>query len=105
MLYAFQPQGLTSLIVATTTASTAYQFSTGGIQGCKVLVNGSTQHVFAAFGQSSAIAALPTTSTPAAGMPLLPGSDQTFTVPPGDFCSFITASGTANVWVTPGIGV
>lgn len=103
-LDAFLPQGLTSLVIATTTASTAYRFSTGSIQGCKILVQGSTQHVFTAFGQSSAIASLPTTSTPATGMPMHPNSDQTFSCPPGDFVSFITSSGTANVFITPGIG-
>lgn len=104
-LNAFLPQGLTSLVVATTTASTAYQFASGAIQGCKILIQGSTQHVFTAFGQTSATAALPTTSTPANGMPLQPGSDQTFSNPPGCFVSFITSSGTANVFITPGIGV
>lgn len=104
-LDAFLGQGATSLIVATTTASAAYQISTGAIQGCKVLVQGSTQHVFMAFGQTTATAALPTTSTPARGMPMQPGSDQSFSIPPGGFVSFITSSGTANVFITPGIGL
>ena len=104
-LDAFQPQGLTSLIAATTTASAAIQVSTGAIQGCRVTVQGSTQHVFIAFGQSTATAVLPTTSTPAAGMPLLPTTDRAFTMPPGGWVSAITASGTANVYITPGIGL
>ncbi len=102
---AFQEQGLTSLIAATTTASAAVQVSTGAIQGCKVLVQGSTQHVFLAFGQTTATAVLPTTSTPADGMPVQPGSDNTFTIPPGGWVSAITSSGTANVFITPGIGL
>lgn len=104
-LNAFQEQGNTSLIVATTTASAAIQVSTGAIQGCKVLIQGSTQHVFLAFGQTTATAVLPTTSTPARGMPLLPTSDQTLTIPPGGWVSAITSSGTANVFLTPGIGL
>lgn len=104
-LDAFLPQGNTSLIAATTTASAAIQVSTGAIQGLKALIQGSTQHVFLAFGQTTATAVLPTTSTPAAGMPLQPGSDQTFSIPPGGWVSAITASGTANVYLTPGIGL
>lgn len=103
-LDAFLAQGLTSLVIATTTASTAYQFSTGSIQGCKILIQGSSQHVFSAFGQTTATAVLPTTSVPANGMPFQPNSDQTLSNPPGDFVSFITSSGTANVFITPGIG-
>jgi hypothetical protein len=103
-LTAFLPQGATALIAATTTASAAIQVSTGAIQGCKVVVQGSTQHVFLAFGQSTATAVLPTTGTPALGMPVQPGSDQTFTIPPGAWVSAITSSGTANVFLTPGFG-
>ena len=102
---AFQPQGATSLIAATTTASAAVQVSTGAIQGVKVLTHGSTQHVFLAFGPSTATAVLPTTATPANGMPLLPSSDGTFTIPPGGWVSAITSSGTCNVYLTPGIGL
>ena len=101
----FRPQGNTSLIAATTTASAAIQLTDGDIQGCKVLITGSTQHVFLAFGQTTATAALPTTSTPAFGMPVQPASDQTFAIPPGAWVSAITSSGTANVWLSPGSGL
>ena len=105
MYLAFQPQGATSLIAATTTASAAIQIATGGQQGCKVLVVGSTQHVFLAFGVSTATAVLPTTSTPALGIPLQPSSDQSFTVPANAWVSAITSSGTASVYITPGFGL
>lgn len=104
-LDAFLPQGDTSLIAATTTASAAIQVSTGAIQGMRVLLQGSTQHAFLAVGQSTATAALPTTSTPGAGMPFLPNAASPLTIPPGGWVSAITASGTVNVYLTPGIGL
>lgn len=105
-LNAFMPQGATSLIIATTTASAAIQVSTGAIQGMHVVLQGSTQHAFIATGQSTATAVLPTTAaTPVGSMPFLPNQASPLTIPPGGWVSAITSSGTVNVYITPGIGL
>jgi hypothetical protein len=100
---AFRPEGNTVLIAATTTATAAQQISTGSHQGMSVAIQGSTQHVFVAFGVSTATAALPTTAG-ASGSPVYPNTYRNFTVPPSAWVSVITSSGTANVWCTPGYG-
>jgi hypothetical protein len=104
---AFQAQGNTSLIPATTTATAAIQPSTGSIPGC-MLTNLSTNAIWVAIGQSStmAVAALPTTSVPANGIPMLAGSAQTLGAPPNFWISAITGStGTSQLAVTPGLGL
>jgi hypothetical protein len=103
MFDTYRPQGNTTLIAATTTASAAIQPSTGSIGGCRI-VTVSTGPVYAAFGATTATAVLPTTSTPAEGMPIQANSVETFSLGPNFWASFITTGGTAQVYVTPGFG-
>ena len=105
MLEAFQPQGNASLVIATTTASVGMQPSTGGIIGC-LLTNMSSADVYITASPSSAIAAaIPTTSTPGLGMPLLARSAQTFNFAPNFWLSALTSAGTASINLQPGFGV
>jgi hypothetical protein len=100
---AFIPQGNTSLIKATTTASAAQQPSTGSVQGFR-LYAASTALCLYAIGVSTATAALPTTGTAAAGIPLPGNTPIDVQAPPNGWISVITstAGGTADVYVTPG---
>lgn len=104
MLQAFQPQGNTSLIAATTTASAGIQPSTGAIVGMRVATVGSGP-AYLAFGSSTVAAALPTTSTPGAGFPIQPNSVETFNFAPNTWLSAITTGGTVQVYATAGFGV
>lgn len=106
MYNAFLPIGNTSLIKGTTTASAAQQPIVSGPSGCSVFSD-STSMMLIAFGVSTATATLPTTSTPAIGMPFQGNVLHKFQTPPGFWVSVIasTAGGTANVYVTPGIGI
>lgn len=104
MLNAFQPQGNTALIAATTAASVGIQPSTGSIIGMRLAVVGSVP-VFVAFGSSGVVAALPTTAVPGTGIPMQPNSVETFNFAPNTWLSAITTSGTAQLYATPGFGV
>lgn len=99
----FTPQGNTSLTKATTTASAAVQPSTAGVDAVSVFA-ASTALCLIAFGVSTATAALPTTSVPAAGIPFQGNTLMRFQVPNNAWYSVITstAGGTADVYVTPG---
>lgn len=100
---AFIPQGNTSLIKATTTASAARQPSTGSVQGFQLYAS-TTALCLYAIGVSTATAALPTTGTAAAGIPFPGNTPIDVRAPPNFWVSVITstAGGTADVYVTPG---
>lgn len=106
-LDAFQPQGLSQLIAATTTASTAIQLSAVGAPAARVVTDAA---VFVAWGSSTGssgiTATAPTTSTPANGMRMLANSLEVFTLGGQNlWLSFITsAAAGANVWVVGGYG-
>lgn len=101
MLEAFQPQGNTQLVAVTTAPSAALQMP-GSIIGSRIRVDAAC---FFAFSVSSGVTCtIPTTSTPANGIPLMPGA-ETFNLAPNAWLSFATSSGTANAWFTGGFGV
>jgi hypothetical protein len=100
---AFNPQGNTVSIAATTTATAAQQVNTGSHQCVRVAIQGSTQHVFVAFGATTATAALPSTAG-ASGNVVYPNTAVVFRTPPSPWISVITASGASTVWITPGYG-
>jgi hypothetical protein len=104
MLTAFLPQGNTTVIAVTTTASTGQQPSDGNIQGV-LITNIGTVTAFVAFGGSDVSAAIPTTSTPGSGFPILPNTAQTFSVRPDFYVSAVTSAGTCSLYATPGAGV
>ena len=104
-LDAFYPHtGNTSVALATTTASTAIQPTDGNVGGCR-LVNIGSVVAYVAFGGSDIVSVAPTTTTAANGIPLLPNSGETFSVKPDFYLSAITTSGTALIYVTPGMGL
>ena len=104
---AFQPQGLTQLIMVTTTPSTAVQM--GPQSGIRVVVDPVAKVHFAfgsSTGSSGIQAALPTTSTPANGIPLLAGADATFNLVPNAYVSLISsAAGPTPVEIQSGFGL
>lgn len=105
---AFQPQGNTQLIQVTTTPSTAIQLGVAQ-SGVRIVTEGGAKVHFAfssSAGSSALQAALPTTSTPANGNPLLPNTDATFNIGPNAWLSFISSSpGPTPVEVTAGFGL
>lgn len=101
---AFNPQGNTILIIATTTASAATQVSTGNVSGIRIATIGAAT-AYVAIGSSTVQAVLPTSSTPATGIPLLSNSAETFSARPGSYVSAITTSGTQSIYATAGEGV
>ncbi len=103
-MHSFIPEGNTSLIGVTTTASTAAQISSGSVSGIRV-ANVGVVNVYLAIGDSTVTAVLPTTSAAAAGMPILPNSVETFDARPGCYLSAITTGGTAQLYATPGAGL
>ncbi len=101
---AFQPNGNTVLISATTTssASSATQVSTGGQQGMLVS-NPSTVPVYVAAAQTSAVqAAVPTTAAPCPGLCLPAGQQRALNTPPGGWLAASTSAGSASIFATPG---
>jgi hypothetical protein len=109
-LNAFQPQGNTVLVAATSsTAVAATQITTSvGVAGCYVANPSSALAIYIAFGTSAVAAACPTTAVPAVGMCIPFGTARTFTIAPSsanNWISAVTSGGSANgVFVTPGFG-
>jgi hypothetical protein len=104
-LDAFNPCGLTKLVAATTTASTAITLDKPTMA---VRVQPSDPVYFAfgsSVGSSAMVAAAPSTSTPGNGIPLLGGSAEVFNIGPNAYLSFVTSGSTgASVFLTPGMG-
>lgn len=104
----FRPQGNTILVLtSSSTGQVAQQISTSGIVEA-YLANASTVPIYAAFGSSLVAAAVPTTSTPAAGMCFPSGSGGVLATGPNptfSWVSAVTSAGSAvGVYVTPGSG-
>lgn len=116
MLNAFQPSGPTVLVAATSsTGAAATQLSTtpgvcNGVRLCYP-TTGSTPGVpvYVALGSSSIAAGVPTTATPALGLPVRSGETITIFVGPGlnsNWISAVTSAGSAvgGLYATPGYG-
>lgn len=99
----FKPQGNTALIAPTTTASAAIQPSTASIATFR-LNNTSTNPVWVAYGSSTIVATLPTTTTAANAFPMAAGGIETFDFTPNCYVSAITTVGTGQLALTPGLG-
>lgn len=110
---AFNPQGDTIAIAATTTAPDGVQASTHSRfsaqeTGQVRVVNAGSVTVFLGFGAtaeeaaSNAVAAA--AGTPAAGVPLLSGAVEILRFPAGSYFSGY-ASSAATVYITPGQGI
>lgn len=109
-LNAFQPQGLTVLVAASSSTSVAAtQLTTfTGISGV-FLSNPSTMSLYIAIGSSSVSAAQPTTAVPISGLCLQSGKERTFTIgatTASNWISAVTSAGTAapGLFATPGFG-
>lgn len=103
-LDAFLPQGNSQLISATTTPSAAIQVSTGSHQGVRIRT--SAVAYFSVSSSSSVTVSMPSTGTPANGIPLNAGAQEKFSIPPNGWLSFMTsASAGALIYVTPGAGL
>ena len=103
-LECFNPMGLTQLIAVTTTASTAMALNVPA-HGVRIRADAALHFAFGSTAGSSAItASIPTTSTPANGIPMLASSVEVFNIGPNAYLSFISTAAT-NAWVTPGHGI
>lgn len=102
---AFQPQGPTVLIAATSSTAGAErsQVCTGSQQGMHV-VNTSTASVpvYVAAGSSTVQAACPTTALPANGLCIPAQASVNLATPPGGYLSAVTSAGAVSVFATPG---
>lgn len=106
----FSPRGKTVLIAAATTAPSGVQCQeTGTAGGYQFRIhNAGTVTAYLAFGatgsEAQANAVIPT-GTPQYGIPLSAGIVEVLSFPVNCYFSAITASGTANIFITPGAGV
>jgi hypothetical protein len=103
---AFQPQGNTALVAASSSTSVAAtQVCTGGQQGM-FLSNPSTITIYVGVGSSSIAAGQPTTATPCPGLTMPGGTQRALTVCGSSFgwVSAVTSAGTAapGLFATPG---
>lgn len=100
-LDAFYPQGNTITLALTTVATTAIAPSTGSISGMRIANLGSVT-AYVAFG---ALCVFPSSGTPANGIPIPPGTAESFNVPPNSTVSALVGSGTGSIAATAGFGV
>lgn len=107
-LAAFQPQGNTVLVAATSSTSVApTQISTGNASGAYIANPSTALAIYCAIGSSTVSASCPTTSAPG-GMCIPFGTARTVTIAPSsnlNWISAVTSGGAANgLFVTPGFG-
>lgn len=108
---AFQVQGNTIAIAATTSASTPVQAQTVFAPGSNRfrVINPSATLVFLSVGDTSAEATancvIPIPGTPQNCIPLLPGTDEILTFTQGVYFATITSGGSTTIYITPGDGM
>ena len=108
-LNAFQIQGNTVLVAATSsTGQAATQISTGNVSGAYIANPSTALAIYFAIGSSAVAASVPTTTAPGLGMCIPSGTARTVIVPASsgyNWISAVTSAGTANgLFVTPGFG-
>jgi hypothetical protein len=110
---AFNPQGKTVVIAATTSAPAGLQapvdaVNTAQATGQYRIVNSGTVAVFLGFGataaEATANAVAPIAGTPTSALALLPGAIEVLRFTPNTFFSGLAASATS-VYITPGQGL
>jgi len=108
---AFTPLGNTVTFLANTAAPTAVQVVQGlstSVSFCQYRIFNSGQNlIFLGVGSSATIANNNATvvTTTANSIPVLPGSLEIVSLPANSYFTGITASGTSQIYVTPGLGI
>jgi hypothetical protein len=105
---AFTRTGNTITFTAATTAPTPVQCPSTTLGGNQYrIINAGTVTVFLGYGTTSSDAAnnAVVVSSTGAAFPLLPNTDEILTFVPNAYFSAITASGTAQIYITPGDGL
>lgn len=105
---AFTKTGNTVAFTANVAAPTAVQAVSTTLGGNQYrIINSGSVTVFLGYGVTATDASNSATivTTTAPSFPLLPGTDEILTFVPNAYFTGITATGTANVYVTPGDGV
>jgi len=105
---AFTQFGNTVTFLAATTAPTPVQAVASTLGGNQYrIINSGNVVVFLGYGstaaQATTNAVTVTSSQPA--LPLLPGTDEILTFVPNAYFTGVTASGTANIYITNGDGM
>jgi hypothetical protein len=102
----FQVQDLTVAVsVTTTTGRIALPGTAINVSRQFMFTNIGTVPVFWTSGDSAVNAVVPVVGGASGGAPIQPGTQVSHTIPNGHtHVAFITASGTATVYVTPGQG-
>lgn len=105
---AFTQFGNTITFLAATTAPTPVQAVANTLGGNQYrIINSGNVVVFLGYGstatQATTNAVTVTSSQPA--LPLLPGTDEILTFVPNAYFTGVTASGTANIYITNGDGM
>ena len=105
---AFTKTGNTIAFVANVAAPTAVQCTSTTLGGNQYrIINSGSITVFLGYGTSSSDASnnAVVVTTTGLSFPLLAGTDEILSFVPNAFFTGITASGTANVYITPGDGM
>jgi gamma-glutamyltranspeptidase len=105
---AFTKTGNTIAFVANVAAPTAVQCTSTTLGGNQYrIINSSSVTVFLGYGTSSSDASnnAVVVTTTGLSFPLLAGTDEILSFVPNAYFTGITASGTANVYITPGDGL
>lgn len=116
-LNAFQPQGNTVLVAASSStglAATQLSTSPGAVQGVRLCYPstggvGAGVPIYVAIGSSAVAAAVPTTGVPWTGFPIPAGTERVIYAPGGtsyNWISAVTSAGIAapGLFATPGYG-
>ena len=105
---AFTRTGNTITFTAATTAPTPVQCTSTTLGGNQYrIINSGTVVVFLGYGTTSSDASNNATviTTTGLSLPLLPSTDEILSFVPNAYFTAITASGTAQIYITPGDGL
>jgi hypothetical protein len=105
----FTPYGKTVAFIANTSAPSPVQasnYESAGMSGQYRIINAGNQTVFLGVGNTSANATANAAviSTSGNSIPLLPGTDEILSFGINSYFTGITATGTSQIYITPGSG-
>ncbi len=99
--FSFQPTGNTMLIAVTNTSADNTFTYTRQV----LITNAGTNMAFISFGATTQTTVIPVAGTPANGIPVLPGTQVSYTLPlNATHIGALTASSTTTLYVTGGEG-